>query len=117
MARQRIHVDLTGTRIKPLVERLARFERRSISATIRLLLEEALTARALSGAGPLVAVDQLLCWKSEDLALEADIALERIEAIQDGATPTEEELQKLAPVINLKTDELRKQFSHIEKEQ
>lgn len=118
---KRTQIDVGG--IRDELERLAKQEKRSLAAMIRLLIEEALEARTRGkqiqsfelvddsgNSTEISAVTKILTWDTEELAAKARISPERADLIQRGEKPTVDELIKLALLFHLKPAELKAQF-------
>lgn len=115
---KRTQIDVGG--IRDELERLAKEEKRSLAAMIRLLIEEALEARnrakqvqkvePVDDSAEISAVAKILIWDTDDLAAKAGIPPERVDLIQRGESPTLDELIKLARLFRLKPSELKAQF-------
>lgn len=105
--RDRLNVDISG--LRSIIQQMADSERRSLSSMVRILIEEGLKER---GKFPYQSKDlptmaQLVStWNFEQLALDARLPIERIQAIAHGERPTDDDLIALGRVLEQDTSQL-----------
>jgi len=105
--RDRLNVDING--LRGIIQQLADEDRRSLSSMVRILIEEGLRARGKypqSGLELPTMAELVKAWNFEELADEARLPVERIEAIAKGERPTDDDLIALGRVLDLDTAQL-----------
>lgn len=108
--RDRLNIDING--LRGIIQRLAEEERRSLSQMVRILIEEALRARGKypppsdkQTSLPTLA-DLVKQWNFQELAREARLPIEQIEALASGSRPMDEQLVALGRVLDYDTEQL-----------
>lgn len=105
--RDRLNVDING--LRSIIQQMAHIERRSLSSMVRILIEEGLRVRGKypqpdqSVKDLPTMADLVKAWNKEELALEARLPIERIEAIASGERPTDDDLIALGRVLEQDT--------------
>lgn len=105
--RDRLNVDING--LRSIIQQMAHFERRSLSSMVRILIEEGLRVRGKypqpdqSAKDLPTMADLVKAWKFEELAKEARLPIERIEALASGERPTDDDLIALGRVLEQDT--------------
>ena len=106
-SRDRLNVDING--LRSIIQQMAHQERRSLSSMVRILIEEGLRVRGKypqpdqSTKDLPTMADLVKAWNKEELALEARLPIERIEAIASGERPTDDDLIALGRVLEQDT--------------
>lgn len=106
-SRDRLNVDING--LRSIIQQMAHIERRSLSSMVRILIEEGLRVRGKypqpdqSVKDLPTMADLVKAWNKEELAKDARLPIERIEAIASGERPTDDDLIALGRVLEQDT--------------
>lgn len=107
--RDRLNIDING--LRGIIQRLADEERRSLSQMVRILIEEALQARGRYNSARQLANSPAIAelvntWNLKELAKEARLPINEVEAIANGSRPNDEQLVALGRVMDYDTEQL-----------